>query len=231
MAIETHSRHLLIIASDPVRAGLIVDACRDVDGAALYTPDPIYGLIHAMRDEPAMVLIDFEDASLGGVSVIEEIRRHPRLRFTPVMLLTGSASGSPGARGIEHEADFVEDVQAPDLADRIRNCLSVNASNQRRASTKPSVIFRVARAAQAVAVRMTSPLASNQVDRPTLTATPADPLCNGNLFRRIGDPKMLYELRVRPGKLLLMPIERGQSYYCFEDAETLLNNFQHLPFA
>lgn len=223
------SRHLLIIASDPDKAGRLVEACRHINAAAQYTPDPIHGLIQAMHDEPAMLLIDADDAWLGGVSVIQEVRRHPTLCFTPVMLLTGDAPCATGPGGIEHGADYVTSLNAPDLAHRIRACFSAGAAEIPK--PRASVISRAARAAKAVAVKVTSHLSANQAERPSLTVALGDLMCDGNLFRRIGDSDMLYELRIAREKLMLIPIQRGLTPYCFEDAETLLENFQYLPFA
>lgn len=231
MANGLNLRHLLIIASDPAKAGRLVEACRRIDAQALYTPDPIHGLIQAMHDEPAMLLIDSDDAWLGGVSVIQEIRRHPTLCFTPVMLLTENASGVPRARGIEHGADYVTDLNSPDLVSQIRACFSAGASTPAVTVARRSVISRAARAAKAVAVKMTSHLTANQVERPSHSVTLGDLMCDGNLFRHIGDSSVLYELKITREKLVLLPILRGATPFCFEDAETLLENFQYLPFA
>ena len=223
-------RHLLIIASDPDKAGRLVEACRRIDADALYTPDPIHGLIQAMHHEPAMLLIDSDDAFLGGVSVIQEVRRHPTLCFTPVMLVTEDASGAPAQRGIDHGADYVTDVNAPDLAHRIRACFAPITTDS-PARPRPSIVARAARAAKSVATKVSSHLSANQAERPTLTVALGDLMCDGNLFRRIGDPGMLYELHITREKLVLTPIQRGLTPFCFDDAETLLENFQFLPFA
>ncbi len=229
MASPAQSRHLLIIASDPVKADRLVEACRRIDAETLYTPDPIHGLIQAMHVEPAMLLIDADDAWLGGVSVIQEVRRHPTLCFTPVMLLTQNASELDGGRAVGHGADYVTDLNAPDLASQIRACYSVGGAGESAAPR--SVISRAARAAKAVAGKVSSHLASKQVDRQPLTIALGDLMCEGNLFRRIGDSAMLYELRIMQGRLMLIPIQRGPASYCFEDTETLLENFQFMPFA
>lgn len=225
------SRHLLIIASDPVRAGRLVEACRRIDAQALYTPDPIHGLIQAMHDAPAMLLIDSDDAWLGGVSVIEEVRRHPALCFTPIMLLTENASELAPTRGVKDGADFITDLDAPDLAGRIRACFKTADKAPPNAWSRPSALKRAARAAKAVAVKMSSHLGPGLAHRPTLTVALADLMCDGNLFRRIGDASQIYELQITRDNLMLIPIQQGLASYCFEDAETLLENFQFLPFA
>lgn len=231
MAKGLHSRHLLIIASDPDKAGRLVEACRRIDAESRHTSDPIHGLIWAMHDEPAMLVIDADDAWLGHVSVIQEMRRHPALCLTPVMLVIESACMLSNHRGIEQGADYIADVNAPDLSGRIKACFSARAGSQKSSARRPSALFRAARAAKAMAERVSSHLIAAPAERPVLTVTLGEMMCDGNLFRRIGAPAMLYELQITAENLVLVPIQRGLTPYCFEDAETLLENFQFVPFA
>jgi len=225
-------RHLLIIESDPTRAERLVDACRRVGVEARYTPDPIHGLIQAMRDAPVMLLIDAEDAWLGDVSVIQEVRRHPTLCFMPVMVLTEGGMYGLENRGIEHGADFVVDLSSRDFVNRIRVCYSKCRGSEIEAKPrKTSVFAKLAASAKSAALSMSSHLPANQPAPARTSVSIGDLMCDGNLFRRIGDQRWLYELRVTRERLWLMPIQRGMTPFGFEDAETMLENFQYLPFA
>lgn len=219
---------MLIIASDPERASRLVAACRRIDAQARYTSDPIHGLLRAMHEEPAMLLIDADDAWLGEVSVIHELRRHPALCFTPIMLLTRAM---PQSFGMAQGADYVADLNSPNLASRIRACFASCQDPPARPSTRPSVIARAGRAAKRIANKVTWHLSTVQPETATISVALGDLLCEGNLFRRIGDPVALYELQISRERLMLLPIQRGLTAFQFEDAETLLEHFQSLPFA
>lgn len=220
-------RHLLIIASDPETADTLVDACRGIDVKLVHTPDPIHGIIQAMRDEPSVLMVDADDAWLGEVSLIQEVRRHPTLCFTPVILF---ASGAALQRGIDHGADFIVDRGSRDLTDRVRNCVTKCMGEPAVAdANRPSVFAKLAASAKSAAISVTSHFSGQSA--PSAVMTFGDLMCDGNLFRRIGDARTLYELRITRERLWLIPLARGMTPFTFDDADTLLENFQFVPFA
>lgn len=79
--------HVLIIESNVRRAERLVALCRGMGLKVRLSPDPLHGLMCAVNDLPAAILVQAVDAKLGPRSVAERIRRHERLASIPIVVV------------------------------------------------------------------------------------------------------------------------------------------------
>ena len=67
--------------------------------------DGIHGLALAQAAGPALILLDLMLPGMDGVRVFKELRRDPRTRLTPVIMLTARAQTEDRVAGLELGAD------------------------------------------------------------------------------------------------------------------------------
>jgi DNA-binding response OmpR family regulator len=82
------------------------------------------------EDPPQLVVLDMMMPGLGGLAVLQQLKRdHPKL---PVIMLTGRGSTKDGIEGMHLGAfDYLmKPVKIEDLVDKMRQALAPQASGQ-----------------------------------------------------------------------------------------------------
>ena len=87
---STPRRKLLLIDDD--RAFLILAATilRDAGYLVLEAHDAMQGFMYAQYDPPDIILLDMQIPGGGGMSLLEKVRRVPRLAKVPIVVVTAS---------------------------------------------------------------------------------------------------------------------------------------------
>jgi len=95
--------------------------------------DSRVAVLTAAEHRPDVVLLDLVMPHVGGLEVLAEMRRHPLLAFTPVVILTSSTDPETKLKALELGAtDFLaKPVDPSELALRLRNTLTVKAYQDR----------------------------------------------------------------------------------------------------
>jgi CheY-like chemotaxis protein len=111
MSADTHSlvrkRYRVVIADDEPSVRLLVQATIEGDDYELFTAcdgDEAMSLIHEQR--PSLVLLDVRMPGRTGLEILREIKAHPDLKHTKVILLTASAQVTEINAGMVAGADF-----------------------------------------------------------------------------------------------------------------------------
>ncbi len=87
----------------------------------------------AERNLPDVILLDLMMPHVGGLEILEQLRAHPRLKRTPVLILTSATDPETKLKALELGVnDFLaKPVDASELALRLRNTLTVKAHQDR----------------------------------------------------------------------------------------------------
>ncbi|HKQ48861.1 MAG TPA: hypothetical protein VJZ71_12395 [Phycisphaerae bacterium] len=84
---------VLIIESDRARAYRLSAMCRRLGLQPHLSPDPLHGLMRALRDKPDIILVDAKDDWAGTLSFPDALRRDGVLSSIPVIVLGGEPDG------------------------------------------------------------------------------------------------------------------------------------------
>ncbi|NNL66362.1 MAG: EAL domain-containing protein [Myxococcales bacterium] len=86
-------------------------------------------MARAEENRPDIILLDLMMPHVGGLQILEAVREHPRLRHTPVVILTSSTDPQTKLTALELGAtDFLaKPVDPSELALRLRNTLTIKA--------------------------------------------------------------------------------------------------------
>lgn len=79
--------YVLIIESDSERARSLTRLCQKKGYQVRLSPDPLHGLMRALIDLPAMILVDDADRWLGSRSIEAALSRNRKLCSVPCLLL------------------------------------------------------------------------------------------------------------------------------------------------
>lgn len=94
---------ILIVENDPAMARLTKEAFREAGLMELITslPDGDEALAYLRREEkyskhphPDVIFLDLHLPKKSGLEVLKEIKQNPRLKVTPVVVVSGSANPS-----------------------------------------------------------------------------------------------------------------------------------------
>lgn len=86
-----HANYVLIIESDSGRARSLTSLCRNNGYRVRFSPDPLHGLMRALIDVPAMILVVDADRWRGSLSIEAALSRSQKLRAVPCLLLDTGA--------------------------------------------------------------------------------------------------------------------------------------------
>ena len=91
--------------------------------------DSRLAMARAEETRPDIILLDLMMPHVGGLQLLESLREHPRLRHTPVVILTSSTDPQTKLMALELGAtDFLaKPVDPSELALRLRNTLTIKA--------------------------------------------------------------------------------------------------------
>ena len=97
---------ILIIEDDPGISTVVRLALKGAGFASVITEERgDDGLRTALRERPALIILDLMLPGKDGLSVCREIRRNPSVTRTPIVMLTAKASEEDVVKGLELGAD------------------------------------------------------------------------------------------------------------------------------
>jgi chemotaxis family two-component system response regulator Rcp1 len=125
--------HILLVENDPATVRLTKEAFKEAgltDGV-VSVPDGDKALAYLRRDgadsnqlEPDLIFLDLHLPKRSGLQVLAEIKQNPKLRVTPVVVVSGSANPSKIREAYELHASCY--VRKPDDLDQFilfaKNC-------------------------------------------------------------------------------------------------------------
>jgi len=111
----------------------------------LEAADGCEGYSRAIKAVPDIILLDQQMEGWDGVSTLQRMRQHPKLKYVPVLMLTADAHRETVVEAIEAGVvDYVlkTTVSPPMLIDKLLAALDRNArSNLRAAPREPQVSY------------------------------------------------------------------------------------------
>ena len=111
---------ILVVEDDPSVRGLLETLLRAEGYEVALASDGLAGLVQAAASRPALILLDVMMPDLGGVRVLEELRRDETLADVPVVVVTGKLETLPGLRDLlGDDMVFAKPFVVADLVRRI----------------------------------------------------------------------------------------------------------------
>ncbi len=124
---------LLVVEDNPHLATMMADALQRLRGPAAEVEvelarDGAEALLRLGRQLPSLVLTDLYMSVMDGFTLVERMRRDPRLRGLPVVALTAGGDEAR-ARAVELGVDFIlqKPVKLAALLDTVRALLQLPA--------------------------------------------------------------------------------------------------------
>ncbi len=103
------SRVAMIVDDDLVLRTIAAEALRAIDFEIVEVDSGEEALASLEQTLPDLVLLDLHLPGMDGYAVCKQMRRHPALAETPILIMTGSAEGKASARAFEAGAsDFIK---------------------------------------------------------------------------------------------------------------------------
>lgn len=99
----------------------------------VFVDDSREAMVEAEANQPDVILLDLVMPNVDGLELLEQLRRHPRLKRTPVLILTSKTDPAAKLQALElGVSDFLaKPVDPSELALRLRNTLTVKAHQDR----------------------------------------------------------------------------------------------------
>jgi chemotaxis family two-component system response regulator Rcp1 len=116
---------ILLVENDPATARLTKEAFKEagLNDAVVSVPDGEVALaylrregVHSNQPEPDLIFLDLHLPKRSGLQVLAEIKQNPKLRVTPVVVVSGSANPSEIREAYELHASCY--VRKPDDLDQ-----------------------------------------------------------------------------------------------------------------
>ncbi len=95
----------------------------------------------ALKRQPNLILLDLEMPTMDGAGACAEMRRHPALAATPIIIM--SATGTPENRERCLKAGCTEFVAKPQKADELLGIVARILSMRKREAKRITVVFNV----------------------------------------------------------------------------------------
>lgn len=98
---------VLVVEDDPSVRGLLRTLLSSEGYDVVTAADGLAGLVKASSHTPALMLLDLMMPDLGGLRVLEELRRDTALAEVPVLVVTGRVESVPRLRSSLGEENVV----------------------------------------------------------------------------------------------------------------------------
>jgi two-component system, OmpR family, alkaline phosphatase synthesis response regulator PhoP len=121
------SRKVLLAEDDPVTARLVIHRLSREPGlTVLHAPDGGTAVTLAERDDLAAAILDIRLPVVDGLTILSKIRKDPRHKKLPVILLTSLGSEADIVRGFELGADdyIVKPFSPQELVARLQRLIA-----------------------------------------------------------------------------------------------------------
>jgi PAS domain S-box-containing protein len=126
------ARDTVLVVEDNLDMNRFVAQCLSRDYQVISAFDGQQGIEQALAHKPTLIVSDIMMPRVSGVEMIAELRRHPEMAETPILLLSAKADDELKVRLLEDGAqDFVmKPFTEPDLLVRVRNLVMARKSRE-----------------------------------------------------------------------------------------------------
>jgi DNA-binding response OmpR family regulator len=112
--------HVLVMEDDPSVRGLLQTLLAAEGYDVTTASDGLAGLVAASARPPALVLLDLVMPDLGGLRVLEELKKDPKLSAVPVIVVTGQIEAVPQLRSeLGDDSVFLKPFGVTELLARV----------------------------------------------------------------------------------------------------------------
>ncbi len=121
------SRKVLLAEDDPVTARLVIHRLSREPGlTVLHAPDGGTATTIAERDDLAAAILDIRLPVVDGLTILSHMRKDPRHKKLPIILLTSLGSEADIVRGFELGADdyIVKPFSPQELVARLQRLIA-----------------------------------------------------------------------------------------------------------
>jgi PleD family two-component response regulator len=132
---------ILVVEDNPVELALVSRILRNAEFKVVAVECGAQVIDHAIQYEPDIILLDALLPDIDGFEVCEQLRRHPKARFIPVVMLTGLDDVNSIDRAYEVGAtDFItKPINHSLLVHRIRYLLRARAATDELRRSRQSL--------------------------------------------------------------------------------------------
>jgi CheY-like chemotaxis protein len=125
MTAERARRKVLIVEDSPTTRAVLKVYLVGHDLEFIEAADGQAGLAQAKAVQPDVIVLDLRLPKLDGFSVCRAVRLDPKLRRTPIILVTGSKDEAVRAEAMRAGAThfLAKPIDGPQLAAHILSCL------------------------------------------------------------------------------------------------------------
>lgn len=118
---------ILIIEDDPIVRENLEEILKFKGFSVITAEDGKNGLDIATKREPDLIISDIMMPEMDGYEVLKNVREHPAITNTPVILLTAKTLTESKIKGLEHGADdyITKPFNTKELVARVNNLLEI----------------------------------------------------------------------------------------------------------
>jgi CheY-like chemotaxis protein len=113
----------ILICDDEVTLRLLVRVVLEDDYEFSEASNATEALELARRDKPDLVILDIMLAGRNGLDLLEELRRDPRLRAVPMIVLTASPEREDAALAAGADRFFMKPFEPDELKSTVEELL------------------------------------------------------------------------------------------------------------
>ena len=121
--------HILIVEDDANIARLLSVRLERIGHSVTTVADGREAFATACRQNPALIMLDVMLPHMDGFQVAKQLKRDPRTRAIPIVMLTSRTDGNSVIAGLDTGVDMYlsKPIDFPDVVRRIEALLARNA--------------------------------------------------------------------------------------------------------
>jgi putative two-component system response regulator len=118
---------ILIVDDEPANRGLVRRVLEPQGYQVIEAGDGVEALALIAQSLPDLILLDLNMPKLGGHAVVESVKRDPRSRLIPVVMLTSQEQFSEKMRAMESGVDdyLIKPFNTVELVTRVRSLINL----------------------------------------------------------------------------------------------------------
>ena len=123
MAVARERRTVLVVDDEAGNRNVLHEILVDLGHEVVLTEDGLKAIAEVEREFPDLILLDISMPGMSGIEVCKILKRDPKTRLIPVVLLTGRGEREIRIAGLEAGADdfFHKPFDLLELTTRIRS--------------------------------------------------------------------------------------------------------------